>query len=118
PMLVPFPIAFLTGAFVCDLVGRLIDSSQWYSTGAYLAFAGIVAGLIAAVPGIIDYASVVPPNSSARKRATYHMVVNVGAITLFIIGWLYRGDPSFRPDAILLGLEAGGLLLMTVGGWM
>ncbi len=118
PMLVPFPIAFLSGAFICDLVGGLADRAQWSNTGAYMAFAGIVAGLIAAVPGLVDYTATVPPNSSAKKRATYHMVVNTGAIGLFIIAWLYRGDPATRPDVIVLLLEAGGLGLLIIGGWL
>jgi hypothetical protein len=35
------------------------------------------------VPGIIDYVFTVPPRSSARKRATDHMLSNVSALMLF-----------------------------------
>jgi uncharacterized membrane protein/nitrite reductase/ring-hydroxylating ferredoxin subunit len=118
PMLIPFPIAFLTGAFVCDVIGGWLNHAQWFTTGAYLAFAGIVAGLIAAVPGVVDYAYAVPPSSSAKKRATYHMAVNTGAIALFVIAWIYRGGPTTRPDGTVMTLEGAGIALMVIGGWL
>jgi hypothetical protein len=39
--------------------------------------------LAAAVPGVIDYLFSVPPKSSARTRATDHMIANVSALALF-----------------------------------
>src|ERR1041385_1574132 len=91
PMLVGFPIAFLMGGFVCEVAGVLVGRTGWWTAGAYMVIAGIVCGFAAAVPGLIDYLFSVPPDSSGKKRATYHMIVNLSAVGLFVIAWAVRG---------------------------
>ncbi len=70
PMLIPFPFAFLTGAVLFDAVGWLRDVPSWWTTGGHLSLAGIATALLAAIPGVIDYLYTVPPDSSAKTRAT------------------------------------------------
>src|SRR4029079_1165068 len=111
------PIAFLTGALVFDLVGGAISSREWSTLGAYLSVAGVCTGLSAAVPGVLDYLFVVPPQSSAKKRALYHMAVNVSALTAFAAAWFLRG-PGLAPTAGTLALELLGLVALTAGGWL
>jgi nitrite reductase/ring-hydroxylating ferredoxin subunit/uncharacterized membrane protein len=118
PALIPFPFAFLYGAFLFDLAGRLADRPLWWTIGAHLSFVGIVAALIAAVPGFIDYFKTVPPKSSGKQRATRHMVVNLGAVVAFAVAWAIRGEAAEPPGILPLGLEAIGIVLLTAGGWM
>jgi nitrite reductase/ring-hydroxylating ferredoxin subunit/uncharacterized membrane protein len=118
PALIPFPFAFLYGALFFDLAGRLFERPSWWTTGAYLGCVGILAALVAAVPGFIDYFSTVPPNSSGKRRATKHMLVNLAAVTLFIGAWLARGDAALAPGIAVLSLEGIGVALLTAGGWM
>jgi uncharacterized membrane protein/nitrite reductase/ring-hydroxylating ferredoxin subunit len=118
PALIPFPFAFLYGAFLFDLAGYLADRASWWTTGAYLSLVGIVAALIAAVPGFIDYFTTVPPRSSGKKRATKHMLVNLAAVVLFAAAWVIRDTSEAPPDSTTLLLEAFGLVLLTAGGWM
>jgi uncharacterized membrane protein/nitrite reductase/ring-hydroxylating ferredoxin subunit len=118
PALIPFPFAFLYGAFFFDLAGRLTGRSSWWMTGAYLSLVGVVAALAAAIPGFIDYFRTVPPNSSGKRRATKHMIVNLAAVTLFAIGWAIRAQPEAVPGVPVLALEGIGLALLTAGGWM
>jgi nitrite reductase/ring-hydroxylating ferredoxin subunit/uncharacterized membrane protein len=118
PALIPFPFAFLYGAFGFDLAGRLAERPSWWTTGGYLSLIGIAAALVAAVPGFIDYFTTVPPNSSGKRRATKHMLVNLAAVALFAIAWVVRGDSAAMPTQLSLGLEAVGLILLTAGGWM
>ena len=118
PMLVAFPIAFGVGAPVFDAVGVAADWPTVWSAGAYLAAACVVTGLVAGVPGFIDYLYTVPPESSAKRRATWHLGVNVTALALIALGWAFRDLASLRPGVGTLLLEAGGLGLMTWGGWM
>jgi uncharacterized membrane protein len=118
PALIPFPFAFLYGAFFFDLAGRLTGRPSWWTTGAYLALAGMVAALVAAIPGFVDYFGTVPPNSSGKRRATKHMIVNLGAVTLFAIAWASRGGADTAPGVTVLALEGVGLALLTAGGWM
>jgi uncharacterized membrane protein/nitrite reductase/ring-hydroxylating ferredoxin subunit len=118
PALIPFPFAFLYGAFFFDLAGRLTGRESWWMTGAYLSLVGVVAALAAAIPGLIDYFLTVPPKSSGKRRATKHMIVNLAAVTLFAIGWAIRARPEAVPVFPVLALEAIGLALLTAGGWM
>ena len=118
PALIPFPFAFLFGAVAFDAAGILLDRPSFWTTGAYLALAGIGAALVAAVPGFIDYLFTVPPNSSGKKRATKHMLVNLSAVALFAIAWALRGNAELRPQLISVLLEAAGAGLLTIGGWM
>jgi nitrite reductase/ring-hydroxylating ferredoxin subunit/uncharacterized membrane protein len=118
PALIPFPFAFLTGAFVFDLLGVLVHRSGWWTTGGYLGLAGIAAALVAAVPGFIDYFGTVPPRSSGKQRATKHMLVNLAAVALFAVAWTLREAAGRPPDTTILILEGLGLALLTAGGWM
>ncbi|MDO8678421.1 MAG: Rieske 2Fe-2S domain-containing protein [Acidobacteriota bacterium] len=118
PMLIPFPIAFLTGAVLFDASGSLRDLPSWWTTGGHLGLAGIASALVAAVPGLIDYLYTVPPDSSAKDRATKHLLVMLTVVALFgVASWL-RGGPSLRPDVTVLGLEVIGLGLLGAGGYM
>ncbi|MFN2624363.1 MAG: DUF2231 domain-containing protein, partial [Chthoniobacterales bacterium] len=57
--------------------------SEWFRTARHMNALGIGSALVAAVPGLVDYLFSVPPRSSARTRATNHMIANVSALTLF-----------------------------------
>jgi nitrite reductase/ring-hydroxylating ferredoxin subunit/uncharacterized membrane protein len=118
PALIPFPFAFLYGAFFFDLAGKLTAYPPWWTTGGYLGLLGIAAALIAAVPGIIDYLKTVPPRSSGKRRATKHMLTNLTAVILFAVAWSVRGGAGALPDTTVLVLEGLGLALLTAGGWM
>src|SRR5438445_418360 len=118
PILIAFPIAFGVGAPLADLAGLLGAWPTVWSAGAYLATAAVIGGLIAAVPGLIDYLYTVPPDSSASRRATWHLGVNVTALALIAAGWGFRDLATLRPGAGTVVLELLGLGVMTVGGWL
>jgi nitrite reductase/ring-hydroxylating ferredoxin subunit/uncharacterized membrane protein len=118
PALVHYPWAFLTGAFLFDLAGKLTGSQAAWVTGAFIAAAGIAAALVAAVPGFIDYVYTVPPNSSGKRRATWHMGVNLTAVALFLAAWILRGHASVEPGAATLIAEGLGTVLLGIGGYM
>jgi nitrite reductase/ring-hydroxylating ferredoxin subunit/uncharacterized membrane protein len=117
-MLVAFPIAFLYGSFVFDVLGRLGDWPSVWTAGAYLNLAAILTGLAAGVPGLIDYLGVVPPDSSAKQRATWHMAVNVTALAAFALAWVFRERVTLKPEGAALLLEGLGVVLVTAGGWL
>jgi uncharacterized membrane protein/nitrite reductase/ring-hydroxylating ferredoxin subunit len=118
PALIPFAFAFLVGAFAFDATGVFKDRPTLWTTGAYLGLAGVGAAMIAAVPGFIDYFFTVPPNSSAKSRATKHMLLNLSAVAVFVIAWIVRGNAEARPELLQLLLEATGAALLTIGSWM
>lgn len=118
PALITFPFAFLWGAVVFDVLGRMLEREALWTTGAYLAWAGVVTALVAAVPGFIDYLYTVPPNSSGKRRATKHMLVNLSAVALFVIALVLRDGVSTMPGVPGIALEAIGVALLTSGAWM
>lgn len=89
PMLIPIPI----GAFVLALVGDLAylgtSNPFWHSFATWSIVAGVVSGLLAAVPGLIDYLTVVR-GRDARRKATMHMVLNVSLVAVFAINAAIR----------------------------
>jgi nitrite reductase/ring-hydroxylating ferredoxin subunit/uncharacterized membrane protein len=118
PLLIVFPAAFTVGALVADAAGVAGDWPSVWTTGAYMSVAAVVTGLIAGVPGLIDYLNVVPPNSSGKKRATQHMIINVTALAAFAVGWAFRDTASLRPGTGTLLLELAGVGLVSYGGWL
>jgi nitrite reductase/ring-hydroxylating ferredoxin subunit/uncharacterized membrane protein len=117
-MLIPFPIAFLTGAVVVDAAAWLGGDPSWWRTGSYLNTAGIVTALVAALPGVIDYIYTVPPDSSAKTRATRHMIANLSAVALFAAAWALRGTAAADPNGLVVGLELFGLAVLVIGGYL
>ncbi|MFA5531354.1 MAG: DUF2231 domain-containing protein, partial [Thiohalomonadaceae bacterium] len=51
PMLVPFPIAFLVGVLATDLLYLFTGNGYWAQSSVYLAVAGLVTGVAAAMVG-------------------------------------------------------------------
>ena len=115
PALIPFPFAFLTGALLFDLAAALLDAPVFATTASHLTAAGIVSGLVAAVPGAIDYWYAVPPDSSAQTRARTHGLLNVGALLLFGVAWLLRPEGQ-GAGLVVLGLELVGAALLAYSG--
>src|SRR5688572_12945038 len=86
-MLIPFPFAFLTGGWAFGVAAAVSRKKDLATVSRFLIPAGIAAGLVAAVPGIVDYITTVPPESSAKERATKHGLINSSALALFAAGW-------------------------------
>lgn len=117
PILVSFPIAFFTGTFLFDMLWLIYDNNNFRLTANYLIIAGIAGGLLAAIPGIIDYIYTVPPESSAKKRASKHGLINTTMIIIFAIALWYRQKEDANAS-IIIALEAVGLVLIFIAGWL
>jgi uncharacterized membrane protein/nitrite reductase/ring-hydroxylating ferredoxin subunit len=115
-MLIPFPFAFLVGAMAFDAIGLLGALPTFWLVGHYMLAAGIVMALVAAIPGIIDYATTVPPRSSGKKRAATHGLTQSFAVALFATAWFSRN--ASQPDLMALVLEVAGAAVLSSGAWM
>ncbi len=117
--LVHFPVAFLLGATAMDLIDLVFECPPWWTATSYvLIAAGILSALAAAVPGFIDFRYTVPPASSAKRRATRHMIVNLTSVVLFAGAWMLRGHAEIRPEPVLVGAEALAAILLGYGGML
>ncbi len=117
PILVPFPIAFLSGSFLFDLAGFVSGKEDLHLTSYYIQAAGILFAVLAAVPGVVDLLKTVPPDSSAKKRGVKHGILNSTMLVLFIIAWLYRQGEEHNLIVLLL-IEFVASILMGIAGWM
>ena len=116
PMLIVYPFAFLTGAFGFRAAAAASNNRELHAVADHLVPTGIVAGLVAALPGVVDYLSSVPPNSSGKERATKHALLNVSGLGLFTASWLLRRR-SERVAAPLV-LQGLGTAVMAVAGYL
>lgn len=115
PILVAFPIALLIGTLVFDILYITKGNTSYWQTGTYLETGGFITALIAAVPGFIDYLSVVPPQSSGKKRATQHALINIAMMVVFAIA-LFLRDPLHTTT--IISLESIGVILIFISGWL
>jgi len=116
PVLVGFPIAFLTGTLVLDIVGYYNQDPVWLRFAGIAELAGIVTALVAAIPGAVDYFYTIPPDSSAKARGTKHALINVAALVLFIIAYCVRNNSQI--SGIVLICEIIGTIGLGISGWL
>jgi uncharacterized membrane protein len=80
--------------------------------------AGIIAGLVAAVFGFIDWLAI-PAGTRAKRIGLLHGGGNVVVVVLFAISWLLRwGAPDGRPDLAAFIPALLGVCLGAVTGWL
>lgn len=116
PMLIPFPIAFLIGAAVTDVVFVLTDRSFWAEASAWLLVAGLVTGVMAALVGLVDFLTI----DQVRRHLSgwIHLLGNALVLALVVVNWISRIDDqtSFvEPWGLTLSLVTAVLLGVT--GW-
>jgi nitrite reductase/ring-hydroxylating ferredoxin subunit/uncharacterized membrane protein len=116
PMLIVYPFAFLTGAFGFSVAAAVAKKRELRDVAGYLIPTGIAAGLVAAVPGIVDYVTVVPPQSSGKERARKHALLNTTALGLFVASWLL--ERTGRRGTASLCLQGLGSAVMSVAGFL
>lgn len=86
-------------------------------SAAHLTLAGIASGLLAAVPGVIDYLYTVPPASSGKARAMRHGAGNVVALALFGLAFATR-ETDWTATGLTVVLEAVGVMVLGYAGWL
>jgi nitrite reductase/ring-hydroxylating ferredoxin subunit/uncharacterized membrane protein len=117
PILIVFPLAFFIGTLCFDILGLVIENKNFFFTAQYLELAGILSGLLAAIPGAIDYFYTVPPESSALKRAKKHALINISMLLIFSTAAITRtlDGISFY---LTIVLEISGVVLLSIAGWL
>jgi uncharacterized membrane protein len=116
PLIVTFPIAFLTGALGTDVGYWLTGDSFWARASFWLIGVGIASGLVAAITGMTDFVKIERVREHSAGWA--HMVGNVAALTLsgvsFWLRWTNQTS-SILPLGLILSTVVAALLGIT--GW-
>ncbi len=120
PMLVHFPIGFLVLSFLLDLVSLVFPEVPGLLRGSFYAMLlGIIAALLAAVPGIVDY-SEIRRDHPGKVIASRHMILNLVIVAIYGINLWIRSSALSDPKISLLPflLSIIGIGLLSVSGYL
>ena len=115
-MLVPIVIGGFILSFTFDIVRLAAGSTApWLVLSYYTMLGGIVAGLVAALPGLIDLLSL--PAGPVKRTALKHMGLNLTVVAIFFWSLALRhGNP--QDMALPTALSFIAILMLAVAGWL
>lgn len=116
-MLVVFPLGLLGVSVVFDLLHRGLDSPVMALVAHHLIAGGLIAGLLAAPFGTIDWLAI-PSGTRAKSVGALHAVGNLVMLALFAGSWWIRRDAPETPTALAHVLSFGGAFLSLVTAWL
>jgi uncharacterized membrane protein len=116
-MLIVFPLGLLATAVIFDVVRLVRDRPGWSVASYYMIAAGVVAGLIAALFGFLDYLAI-PANTRAKRIGRLHGLGNVVVVALFAASWFVRRSTPDAPTTASLVLAIAGVALALFTGWL
>jgi uncharacterized membrane protein len=116
------------GLLVTSLLFDIVALAAGMPVLAGASFWAMVFGagfaLLAAIPGLIDYLSL-DLTREAHRMATYHMLLNLSVVGLFVANILWRLSLFPRVPAISYFVPMGpfilsiiGVLMLAVSGWI
>src|SRR5688572_13835228 len=103
-MLIPFPLGLLGTAVLFDLIAAIGDHDALGKAASYMIVAGVLAGLLAAIFGAIDWFAI-PSGTRAKRIGAAHGLGNVMIVVVFSVAWLLRRDDPAEPSSFVLALE-------------
>jgi uncharacterized membrane protein len=115
--LIVFPLGVLATAVIFDVIHLVTGGPRWAEVSFWMIGAGVIAGLVVAPFGLIDWLGI-PGGTRAKRVGLLHGVGNVVVVVLFAASWVMRRDNPTVPEALALVLSfaGGGLALIT--GWL
>lgn len=115
PMVIPYPVAFLTSALLTDIAARRSGDAFWSRATTTLLGAGLISGLAAGLVGAIDYFTI----RRAREKPVgkLHAYGNVAALGLAAANLAMRARDDRGPSGTDLALTAATAALVGVTGW-
>ena len=119
PMLVAFPITFLTTTLVAFIVYGIGGDVTWFRVGYWANVAGVITALVAAVPGFLDWLGI-PNHLEAKRVGSIHMILNLTVVAIFGINLVVQAthlDDAFPPSGVGILLSAVGVVALLVSGY-
>jgi uncharacterized membrane protein len=113
-MLVPFPVAFWTGALATDAMGAFSHDPFWFRMSVALIAMGSLGAVAAGIFGYVDYLTI-PMSRRARRVASLHLLTSLIAIVVFPVAWLLRSRDHVAAAGIAVTL--GGAVVLFLAGY-
>jgi uncharacterized membrane protein len=115
PMLIVFPLGLFVYSLVLDFISYIgggVTDLQMVSY--YLIAGGVIGGLLAAIPGFIDFLTL---KHRPKTLAAIHLIINLIVVALFAINFILRknGTPVV-PGPFILSIV--GVIAVAVSGWL
>jgi uncharacterized membrane protein len=117
PMLIVFPLGLLATAAAFDVVGLVSGNPTWFPISFWMIAAGIIGGLVAALPGLVDWLAI-PRNTRAKAIGLWHGAGNLIVVLLFVLSWFLRRGNNNMPSNGALVLSFIAVVLAFVTGWL
>jgi uncharacterized membrane protein len=117
PMLIVFPLGLLGMAAIFDIIQLVNVAGPWSGIAFYMIGAGVITGLLAAVPGAVDWLAI-PSNTRAKTIGLIHGGGNVIVVLLFAASWFLRRPNPATPANSAYVLSFAGFCLALVTGWL
>ncbi|HEX8181208.1 MAG TPA: DUF2231 domain-containing protein [Pyrinomonadaceae bacterium] len=118
PILIVFPLGLLATSVIFDILYMATSNQQFPVVSYWMIAAGIIGGLVAAVPGFVDWLAI-PKDTRAKRVGLIHAIGNDLVLILFAVSWwLRRGMPNQAPDTLALALAIVAVLLSLFTGWL
>jgi uncharacterized membrane protein len=117
PMLIPLPLGLWTASVIFNLLGGATNLYDLHTVAYYMALAGCLGAVLAAIPGIIDLFSTIPSGTKARSIGTTHGLLNMLALGLFLWSLWLRPSPSLMSYGAYFTAIAG-FVVIGISGWL
>lgn len=116
PMLVHFPIAFLLGGVLLDIIGVCRRDSSLTRGAAWLIVAGVASGWIAAAAGVLALLTVPAHTEQAHALMYWHLLAGLLALVLFTVVAIVRlraKSTAKQRFSVTIGVVAAVLVIAT-----
>lgn len=116
-IVVAFPIGLLATAALFDAVYVVRGNPTWPTVAFYMIGAGVAAGLLAAIFGLIDYLAI-PSGTRAKRVGALHGLSSLTVVVSFAASWLLRFHAPQSPEPLALLFSFGGVAFLGLAGWL
>lgn len=116
-MLIVFPLGLLATALLFDILNLALGDGYWSEISYWMIAAGVIAGLLAAPFGFIDWLAI-PQGTRAKRIGAIHGLGNVVVVVLYGASWYLRMADPRDPSPMALGFVFGGGILALFTGWL
>ena len=130
PLLVHFPIAFLLGFFLLDLIASLAGKKQWREAATAMLYFGTIGAALSVAAGFVA-ADTVAHGDDVHDIMTRHQIIGVSVLSLAALLSLWRllagsvitgaANVFFQTLSgvlcilLMLGADLGGLMVYRYG---